>query len=196
MDTENFSPTTHSILSEVTRSPAAKSKALFVETGEIGWWTGAPTNNPDAMIRSFSWQKSKRGAQALTTVFFSGQDGARSNPNPEDCRICYPLVSDCSLQKGETKKSLAFAIANTTQIKVTPKCIKKDGQVPRSPILDGCKVYARLQIVDGVLKTVLHCGNPPAFDAGGYPVVFLGIMKLTWYPGDTHCEVTLSPMKL
>lgn len=194
MDTENFSPTTHAILSEVTRSPAAKSKATFIETGEIGWWTGEPNTNPDDMIRSFSWQKSKRGAQALTKVFFSSRYGDRTNPDPEDCRICYPLVSDCSLSKGETKKSLAFAIANTTQIKVTPKCIKKNNDIPRSPILDGCKVYARLEDVDRTLKTVLHCGNRPA--GTRYPVVFLGIMKLTWYPGDTHCEVTLSPMKL
>ena len=150
-----------------------------------------PADNPDKFIQTFSWQKSKRGAQALTKVFFWSE----RQPTYKDFRMCYPLVSDGKLKKGETKTSLAFAIANTTQIKVNRHCMRNNGGMCQTPVLDGSKVYATVEQVDGLFRTVLYTGEAP-YSANGEPVVFLGIMKLTWYPGDTHCEVTLCPMKI
>lgn len=235
MDTEDFSPTTHPVSCEValgeshgfvsksTDTGPGRGETVMFETGELGWWFGAPGDTgPDDL--SF-YRRQIVDEFPVTRVVF-GDRFVTSSPRlvadiMNGVRMCYPISSDVFVSKKKPRLTITFGLSDTAQLKVPDYSSDTytmdvraqrdrpaaEGDWPdwviqkRGRVLGGARMYAALIKNDiagekVTFNTVLLSDIP--FSAYQYPgnmiaLVHLGTLKMGYTARDTVIEIALAP---
>ena len=101
-----------------------RGEQVMFETGELGWWFGAPGDKgPDDL--SF-YRRQVVDEFPVTRVLFGDRFATKPGPAGDTLvtnilngvRICYPISSDAFVSKKKPRLTLTFGLSDTAQLKV------------------------------------------------------------------------------